>query len=200
MANKFGQSIRGWNLQSIEKVLVRSLKVFIESSHLLSTNKIYFVADFGTVHDREDRWQVFFRHANSTHFVFTHRGLESVKCWRLKEIGKSISTVAKISFTKNVNKLTQAKYLQLNKIYSSVCVFAGSKYFHSLKLRSESGKNRKHFFNKMSDASQDLPPEEDDAEMEFILSLCWDSGILSAVYYNLTTLELHVSFHRPEKL
>lgn len=50
----------------------------------------------------------------------------------------------------------------------------------------------------MSDASQDLPPEEDDTEMEFILSLCWDSGILSAVYYNLTTLELHVSFHRPE--
>ena len=29
-------------------------------------------------------------------------------------------------------------------------------------------------------------------EEEFILSLSWDSGVIAAVYYNLTTLELHV--------
>lgn len=27
---------------------------------------------------------------------------------------------------------------------------------------------------------------------EFILSVCWDSGILAASYFNLATLELHV--------
>lgn len=27
---------------------------------------------------------------------------------------------------------------------------------------------------------------------EYILSLCWDSGVIAAVYYNLLTLELHV--------
>jgi hypothetical protein len=37
------------------------------------------------------------------------------------------------------------------------------------------------------------PTEIDGEEAEFILSLCWDAGVLSAVYYNLTTLELHVS-------
>lgn len=41
--------------------------------------------------------------------------------------------------------------------------------------------------------NQKLIEEDDDVEVEFILSLCWDSGNLSAVYYNLTTLELHVS-------
>lgn len=35
--------------------------------------------------------------------------------------------------------------------------------------------------------------EDDEIESEYILSLCWDAGLLSAVYYDLITLELHVS-------
>jgi hypothetical protein len=38
--------------------------------------------------------------------------------------------------------------------------------------------------------------EENDEEnvQERILSLCWDCGELAAVYYDLNTLELHVSY------
>lgn len=35
--------------------------------------------------------------------------------------------------------------------------------------------------------------DQEEIESEFILSLCWDRGSLAAVYYNLTTFELHVS-------
>ena len=47
----------------------------------------------------------------------------------------------------------------------------------------------------MSAFNQNSEEEDDEIESEFILSLCWDSGILSAVYYNLMTLELHVRFY-----
>lgn len=38
--------------------------------------------------------------------------------------------------------------------------------------------------------------EEEDDGTEFILSLCWDNGQLSAIYYDLLNLELKVSFFR----
>lgn len=49
----------------------------------------------------------------------------------------------------------------------------------------------------MSDAAQELSSEEDASTIEYVMSICWDSGVLSVVYYNLTTLELHVSFKHP---
>lgn len=38
--------------------------------------------------------------------------------------------------------------------------------------------------------------EEVDSSEELILSLCWDASVLSAVYYDLTTLQLHVIFQK----
>ncbi|CRL02389.1 CLUMA_CG015583, isoform A [Clunio marinus] len=34
--------------------------------------------------------------------------------------------------------------------------------------------------------------DRDDVASEFILSLCWDSGILAASYYNLSSLEISI--------
>lgn len=34
---------------------------------------------------------------------------------------------------------------------------------------------------------------EDGFESDFVLSICWDAMILSAAYFDLTLLELHVS-------
>jgi hypothetical protein len=48
-------------------------------------------------------------------------------------------------------------------------------------------------FSKME--SYEPSADEDDIVNEFILSLCWDNGVLAATFYNLATLELHVSFH-----
>lgn len=46
----------------------------------------------------------------------------------------------------------------------------------------------------MSEINQNSE-EENEIDSEFILSLCWDSGILSAVSFNTITLELHVRFY-----
>lgn len=35
--------------------------------------------------------------------------------------------------------------------------------------------------------------DEENNEDEFILSVSWDSGSIAAAYFNLQTLELHVS-------
>lgn len=35
--------------------------------------------------------------------------------------------------------------------------------------------------------------DDENIEYEFILSACWDSGSIAAAYFNLQTLELHVS-------
>lgn len=43
----------------------------------------------------------------------------------------------------------------------------------------------------MDQCTNEDQPQDDEAE--FILSICWDSALLSGVHYNLTTLELHVS-------
>jgi hypothetical protein len=40
----------------------------------------------------------------------------------------------------------------------------------------------------------DQENSNEEENVETILSLCWDSGKLAAVVYNLTTLELNVSF------
>lgn len=45
----------------------------------------------------------------------------------------------------------------------------------------------------MSVNNQNSIDDGEELEIEFILSLCWDNGNLSAVYYNLLTLELHVN-------
>lgn len=42
------------------------------------------------------------------------------------------------------------------------------------------------------DTNQDPTDQDIEEEAEFILSVCWDSGVLSAICYNLSTLELHV--------
>lgn len=41
---------------------------------------------------------------------------------------------------------------------------------------------------------------EEDNEEQYILSLCWDSSLVAAVYYNLSTLELHVKLKLSYKL
>lgn len=44
----------------------------------------------------------------------------------------------------------------------------------------------------MADEESENDSLDGEIEAEFILSLCWDDGYLSASYYNLMTLELHV--------
>lgn len=40
---------------------------------------------------------------------------------------------------------------------------------------------------------EELTESNESNDSEFILSMCWDCGYLSAVYYNVETMELHVS-------
>lgn len=40
---------------------------------------------------------------------------------------------------------------------------------------------------------EDVTESNESNNSEFILSMCWDCGYLSAVYYNIETMELHVS-------
>ena len=40
---------------------------------------------------------------------------------------------------------------------------------------------------------EEITESNESNSSEFILSMCWDCGYLSAVYYNIETMELHVS-------
>ena len=40
---------------------------------------------------------------------------------------------------------------------------------------------------------EEISENNESNDSDFILSMCWDCGYLSAVYYNVETMELHVS-------
>jgi hypothetical protein len=46
------------------------------------------------------------------------------------------------------------------------------------------------FFVKMDCGENDTEIDQE----QFILSVCWDNGVIAGAYYDLITLELHVSY------